>query len=413
MGKFLQKIFKKPFGIVFVQDKGAVAIITGLALVVCIGFAALAVDVGIWYDQRRQLQLAADAGAVGGAVAIATTGKATYQTYATHDINMNGCTSSTNCTINFINNPPSSGPNTSNFSAVEIVLSQPAQLYLAGFFLATPPTITVRAVAKAASVSNCIVTLAKSGTGLRLTGGSGTTSPNCGVYINSPDSNALSLTPGTSVTANKVSVVGGWNGAGTVLPAPVTGVPALADPYASFTPPSFSGCNQTNFSTGTSQILSPGVYCGGITLNSGANITLNPGIYYLDKGQFKVAGNATVTGTGVTIILTSSTGSNYATANVSGGATFNLSAPTSGPTTGFLFYGDRNSSGLSHDFSGGVNQKFNGLLYFPTSDIKYAGQTSGTGTPCLQLVAQHVTLVGQTSLNNSCGPVLGGISLVE
>ena len=47
-------------------------------------------------------------------------------------------------------------------------------------------------------------------------------------------------------------------------------------------------------------------------------------------------------GTGVTIVLTGSSG-NYATVTIGNGASVTLSAPTSGATAGIVFFGDRNA----------------------------------------------------------------------
>src|ERR1051326_6872577 len=74
-----------------------------------------------------------------------------------------------------------------------------------------------------------------------------------------------------------------------------------SDPYASATFPSFSGCDENNLTIKTATTKSQGVYCGGISINAGATLTLNPGIYYLDQGSLSMAGNATLTGTGVTL----------------------------------------------------------------------------------------------------------------
>lgn len=48
------------------DDQGAVAVIVAISMVVLIGVAALAVDVGSLYAERRALQTAADAGALAG-----------------------------------------------------------------------------------------------------------------------------------------------------------------------------------------------------------------------------------------------------------------------------------------------------------------------------------------------------------
>jgi len=94
-----------------------------------------------------------------------------------------------------------------------------------------------------------------------------------------------------------------------------------------------------------------------MSLNAGANVTLNPGVYYLDQGSLSVNGGATLSGTGVTLVFTSSTGNNYATASVNGGATINLTPPTNGGTAGIVFFGDRNMPvGTGFSFECGASQ---------------------------------------------------------
>jgi len=48
------------------DDSGAVLVLTALVIVILLGFAALVVDMGYWYNVRRQLQSAADAAALAG-----------------------------------------------------------------------------------------------------------------------------------------------------------------------------------------------------------------------------------------------------------------------------------------------------------------------------------------------------------
>ena len=73
-------------------------------------------------------------------------------------------------------------------------------------------------------------------------------------------------------------------------------------------------------------------------------------------------------GTGVTIILTSSTSGNYATVTIDNGATVTLSAPTSGTTAGIVFFGDRRASATnSNNFGGGAAVNITGAVYFPVA----------------------------------------------
>ncbi len=57
-------------------DSGAVAVIVAILLVVILLFAAMVVDLGYWYDVRRQLQAAADAGALAGCEELRLSGSA-------------------------------------------------------------------------------------------------------------------------------------------------------------------------------------------------------------------------------------------------------------------------------------------------------------------------------------------------
>src|SRR3546814_13161443 len=50
------------------DQRGAIAVITALALPVLLGFAALGVDVAGWYAQARAIQTAADAAALSAAL---------------------------------------------------------------------------------------------------------------------------------------------------------------------------------------------------------------------------------------------------------------------------------------------------------------------------------------------------------
>lgn len=404
------------------QDKGAVAIVTGLVIVVCIGFAALAIDVTIWYSEKRKLYMAATAGAVGGALALVKTGASTVNANATHDVHLNGCTGANNCTIVAINNPPLSGPKAGNSKSVEVILSKPAELYLSGLFLGSPPTITARAVAGQKDGGNCLLSLANSGVGIKIAGGASYLSSGCNIYVNSLDSKALTLGGGgtLTITDGTINVVGGYTG--TPSPTPTTGVSPLSDPFSGVNFPSPpAGCDQTNFRVNnTTETINPGVFCGGIKLVSAAILNMNPGVYFLvnegnTPGNFDASAQSTINGNGVTIILTKQpSGTKYGEVGFAAGLTANLSPPTTGDTAEFLFYGDKNAPlGTTHKLSGGTSQLLSGIGYFPSSDVDYNGRAFGGGNPCFQLVAQHITLTGSPSGLNNCSTAPGPVVLFE
>jgi hypothetical protein len=405
----------------FKQDSGAIIIIVGLLLLACIGFAALAIDVSFWYSDQRKLQIDADAGAIGGAIALNTKGSVTVIPEATYDIQLNNCTSSNNCTIVAINNPPASGPNAGNNQAVEVILSKPADLFFAQLFLPTPPTLIARAVAGIQASNNCVTALTNSGIGINVKGGGSINAVNCGVYSNSSAGNAINVVGGGSIQAQYVKVVGGvsTSGGGTITSTNgiSQGVSPAVDPYAGLQIPAFSGCTKTNYSLHGTETISPGTYCGGISLVSNANLTLNPGIYIIE-GDFTASSQSTITGNGVTIIVTKkSSGSGYGTVTFNAGLTANLTATSTpgDPFNGILFYGDRNApASNTNKLTGGLGSQLNGVAYFPSTSLEYSGQASSSGVPCFRIIAREVTFVGGSILGAGCQSSTGGpIVLLE
>jgi hypothetical protein len=131
-------------------------------------------------------------------------------------------------------------------------------------------------------------------------------------------------------------------------------------------------------------------------MNLSGNVNLNPGTYYV-SGDIKINANANISGSGVTIYLAGSS-----SITINGNATVNLSAPTTGTYSGILFYGDpTNTASVSNKFNGTAASKLTGALYFPTQDVSYLGNFSGT-SGCMQIVAKTVQWTGNTSMSVNC-----------
>ncbi len=227
----------------------------------------------------------------------------------------------------------------------------------------------------------------------------------CSLYDNSGSATALTVGGSASISALSIGVVGGISAGSSNITTTMgirTGVGPVLDPYADVSFPNFFGCNQTNFTTNRTITVDPGVYCGGIKLNGGANVTLNPGIYYLDGGSLSVNGGATLTGTGVTLVFTAKTNNTFATATINGNAVINLTPPKSGPTAGIVMFGDRNIPvGTAFKFNGGATQYLGGAVYVPTGAISFSGG-AGTSTDCTQVIGDTVTFTGNSSLVLNC-----------
>jgi uncharacterized membrane protein len=128
------------------RRRGSVAIQVGILMTVLLGMASLGMEIPFLIFRQRQMQSAADAAALGAAVALARG----YPAIATEGQGIAAASGFTNAKAGVtvaIDNPPKSGAYTANAAAVEAVISQPQTLKLAGLFGAPAFKLSARAVA--------------------------------------------------------------------------------------------------------------------------------------------------------------------------------------------------------------------------------------------------------------------------
>jgi len=383
-----------------VDCNGNVAVVFGLATIPIFAAVGAAVDYSAANSSRTEMQAAADE----SALAVA---KEAYRLSA-NQISQKG---SDYFYANFHRSNTKVGQVTSTYDPSKSTVTVTANGTVKSAFMqllhVSQMPIGARAVAIAANDGmGCVLSL--SGMASSATSISGTAEvqlKGCDLYDNSKDTSALTASGSGHLSARFVGVVGGVSGkaAITTKEGLATGISPIPDPYADASFPSFSGCDYHNYTVKNDTTLSaPKVFCNGLSVNAGATLTLNPGIYYIDRGSFTVNGGATVKGTSVTIVFTSSTGSSYATASINGGANINLTAPTSGPTAGIVFFGDRKApAGTVFKFEGGATQVFGGALYFPKGDVSFAGG-SDTTTGCTKLIGNTIKFTGDTNFALDC-----------
>jgi Flp pilus assembly protein TadG len=387
------------------DQSGAYLVIAGLVMPVLVGFVGLGTEVGLWRYAQQTAQGAADSAALSSAVALHNgdgNALAVQAQAVTASYGLVHATSGVSITVN---QPPKSGTHAGNAGAVEVVVQQPQKPLFSAPWSSQPFIISARAVAAAAGGGGCVVALnSTAGGAVTVQGSAKVTLDQCSMYANSSHATALSATGSSAVSALSVGLVGGVSGASRVTATQgiKTGGMAISDPYAGVSLPSFSGCRETDFVAKSIATLDPGVYCGGMMLNAGAEVTLRPGIYYLDQGSLSVNGGAKLTGNGVTLVFTSSSGSKYGSATINGGATINLTASTSGPTAGIVMFGDRNMpAGTAFNLLGGSSQMFGGAIYLPKAAVTYNGGAE-TGTGCTQIIGDTVTFSGNSRLRVDC-----------
>jgi Flp pilus assembly protein TadG len=387
----------------FADDQsGSNVIIFALIMPVLVGAAGLGTEAGWWSYKHKNMQSAADSGAASAATAGTNLNAEANAVTATY-----GYANGVNNVTVTVNQPPSTGNYTSNPQAVEVIVGQPQPRLLSALFGSDPVLITARAVAVPNAGTGCVLALDPTASGAVTVSGSNKLNLiNCNLYSDSKASPSLNVSGSATISANQVGVVGDISGASSITATNGirTGMRPFADPYANVSPPPEPSCSSAKItvnSNGKTNSLSPGCYSGSITINAGATLNLDPGIYYLDGANLSVAGNATITGTGVTLVFTGS-GSNWGTASIGSNAIVNLTAPTSGATQGIVMYGDRKMPvGTAFNLTGGGTQNFAGAIYLPKADLSFSGG-NGTGTSCTKVIADTLTFTGSSNLQVNC-----------
>ena len=362
-----------------------------------LAFMALAADVGYLRYEKRQLQTAADAAAIAGADELHY-GDVTSAANA--DSAANGFTNGSNGVTVTVNNPPLSGPHVSDSNYVEAIVARTASTFFAKAFGVSSTRVTARAVAHLGSSSNCIYALAPSGGNALEVVTNAILNSQCGLVVESSSAGALACNTPSTLTAPSVGVVGTFVGSCT-LPSNTTfgiAVPTPSDPLAYLPKPTVGACtfsSQKVYTSTTStktapSTLNPGVYCGGIKIQSAAYVVFNPGLYILtssvspgglsiDIGSY-VSTNTSSSPYGITFYNYGPAGSiTFTLNNYISGESMVLTAPTAGTYQGIIFFQDPGDTATALIFGwNSDNTDIQGAYYFPTAlvEIASAGNVS-------------------------------------
>lgn len=386
------------------DERGSYVTAAALLAPTLAGFMGLGVEYGVWVHRHQAIQSAADSAAMSAAVGYAVNSSDVVAQANAVAANYGFSPNAANVSI-VVNRPPQSGQYAGNSRAVEVVISQTLTRLFSAVWTSAPLAISARSTAMTPDADGCTLALNATASGAASAGGSTRVVLNgCSLFVNSSSDSALTVGGSASLFADAVGVVGGVSGnAGiTTTQGISTGQGAIQDPYANVQLPSFSGCDQNNYSTHDTVTINPGVYCGGIKLTAGAVVTMNPGTYIINRGDLTVNGGAALTGTGVTLVFTSSTGNQWPTVTINGNAVVNITAPKTGSMAGFVVFADRRIPvGTNFKFTGGSTQYLGGAVYAPTTAINYAGGST-SGSTCTQLIGDTLVFTGNSNLAVDC-----------
>lgn len=410
---------------------GNVAVVVAVALVGILSVVALSLDGGLMMDKRRQVQSAADAAALAAADDLYVNWFATRLSGGTSGLDWNGTAVKAakaaaaadgytdgvdGCAVT-VNIPPQSGPFKGAAGHTEVIISKPQKRFFSRLFGSQDVAIGARAVSRGMrnSFKNAILVLDPLNKSAFNAGGNGnvyvTGSP---IQVNSTDPAAMIANGGGSygaVIADAFNVGGspGWvaTGGGSFVGPINSYSPPIPDPYANAPPPDPSTMpvirsNKLQYSSANTLTINPGVYIGGISLSGQANVVMQPGVYYMQGGGFTVNANSGGSLTGNGVMIYNDPQSTSDKISVQGGGTVNLTAPTSGPYQGILFWQNRNST-VEMNIAGNGSTSLTGLFYAAGANLKITGNGSQDVLGS-QYISYDLTLGGNGGFNVNWTP---------
>jgi Flp pilus assembly protein TadG len=110
------------------DESGSYLMTTAIMMPVLMGIVGLGTDYGLWIHTSKKMQNAADTAAYSAALA-KTNGSGDVTTQANALSSSYGFVNGSDGVVVSVNNPPTSGPNASNVSAIEVVIQQPQKRF--------------------------------------------------------------------------------------------------------------------------------------------------------------------------------------------------------------------------------------------------------------------------------------------
>lgn len=197
----------------------------------------------------------------------------------------------------------------------------------------------------------------------------------CASMANSASGAGMRQVGQPSMKAADIGVTGGYTGA-AYEPEPTTGVTPHRDPLASLPAPVTGACHAMSGARLTQEVLElgPGTYCGGLNIQAGSKITLQPGVHIFKDGPLTIQAGASVTGSEVMLAFLGETSTYY----MYGDAQATFTSPTSGTYKNIQFFGDRAVYGRKQEnlwftVIGQSVLKYDGVLYVPSFHVWLAG----------------------------------------
>lgn len=421
------------------ERQANIALLSAMLMPLFMGAAGLGVEASNWSVLHAELQRASDVAAMSAAVVYSSTANAQTAAYAGADTaELNGIAGGTRSwnaasrqlTDGSITVQQVSGIRNPSDVAFLVTVQKPVPLTIAKLFVSTTSynilAESVTELTPANSAQPCVLGLSgyktgnTSGTDISLSGSSSITGSNCSVRSNG----TVMLSGSSSITAASVYAGGSITTTGSSaiyatefpndgqIPDPYANATKLQNTFAALGPcPScttnvtVSGSNtQTigagnyaNVSVSGSSTLNmgPGTFSS-ITVSGSSSVNMSPGLY-LVNGAVNISGSSTISAPGGVTIVASGT------VTISGSSNSKIVSPGTSPVGGAIpGIAIAGTTGSATSVSGSSGMTITGVVYFPNSALTFSGSSGNPSSPCLELIANTVTLSGSSSLGGNC-----------
>ena len=413
------------------EERGQGLVLAAMSILVIVVLLALVVDAGLVLHERRQLQGAADAAALAGAVELPGSPSAAVQT-AMEYVERNGIDPDDPDTTVQVTTPYDGDPD-----KIEVTISGEVGFFFGPVLGIDAVQIDARAVAESSGSGGggyAILALNKTACyAFKQSGSANLTLENGGIMVNSSCSKGFKKSGSGDLTATAIHYFeqGGYqiSGSGSVTPMPSDVSERVDDPLEDWVPPEPG--NPASGSVGTAEnpqlthlmgsqdkTVYPGTYYGGLKISGSGNTTFESGIYIMAGGGLELTGSGNKTGDEVMFYNTNDpdhpTGAgDYERIKITGSGSVNFSAYPHDPYSGMLFWQDPdNTEDFDKAGSGNITE---GIFYLPSAKL----DVSGSGDMgAAQFIVDEFEKTGSGTLTLTAGGYIDiggppGIRLIE